>query len=150
MNNENKILIKDQIKDIDFDFVYKFLSHESSWQEGIGSSNLRKALENSLCISAYYNNEQVGFVRVITDYATFAWFDDLFVDKHYRGNGIARKLMMAATNHTSIKSVRSQFLSSSDAAARAIFSSIGFDKLDQTRLNKLMALPKNSSDSFFD
>jgi hypothetical protein len=86
----DKVEISDRLEDVDFDFVHNFLSQFSHWKKDIGPNTLRRALEHSNCISAFINGAQVGFVRVVSDHATFAWVDDLFVDEKYRGNGIKK------------------------------------------------------------
>ena len=136
------ITVSDRPEDIDFEFVYRFLSEESVWAEGIGRDTQQRAIENSLCISAFVDTQQVGFARVVTDYATFAWVDDVFVDPDFRGQRVAHELMLAIMQHESLGSVASWWLSSSNPDARALFEKHGFARPDTDRLAKLMARPK--------
>ncbi|MEM9623534.1 MAG: GNAT family N-acetyltransferase [Pseudomonadota bacterium] len=143
-----KITISDSQADIDFEFVYQFLSEQSIWASGVGRTTQRRALDNSLCISAFNNGKQVGFARVVTDYATFAWVDDVFVDEAVRGQGVAHQMISTILNHDKLQSVASCWLSSSNPVARALFAKPGFTRPDEARLDKLMAQPKRQNNSY--
>ncbi len=136
------ITVSDRPHDIDFEFVYRFLSEESVWAVGIGRDTQQRAIESSLCLNAFVDKQQVGFARVVTDYATFAWVDDVFVDPDYRGQHVAHELMLAIMQHAALGSVASWWLSSSNPDARALFEKHGFERPDTDRLAKLMARPK--------
>jgi len=69
------------------------LSQESYWAENIPMDIVKTSIEGSLCFGVYDNNKQVGFARVITDYATFGYLADVFIDKNYRGKGLSKELM---------------------------------------------------------
>ena len=56
-----------------------------------------RSIENSLCFGVYNDGAQVGFARVISDFATFAYIADVFILEPYRGRGLAKELM--ATDH---------------------------------------------------
>ena len=114
----------------------------TTWQAGIGSKTLQRALHNSICISAFSGTEQVGFARVVTDKATFCWVDDVFVDSSFRGQGIAVKMLNEILAHKELSSVASWFLATGNQDARRVFSRVGFLSLAEDRADKMMALPK--------
>ena len=140
--------MSDRREDVDFEFVHRFLSKQSVWAAGVGRSTQQRALDNSLCISAFHEGKQVGFARVVTDYATYAWIDDVFVAESAQGHGISHRLITAILQHADLKSVASCWLSSSNPVARSLFEKHGFKVPDPERLGKLMALPKHQNDEY--
>jgi len=142
------IRLSDKNADIDFEFVYRFLNEESIWAQGIGRQTLQRSIDHSLCISAFSADSQIGFVRATTDYATFAWVDDLFVIPQVRKKGIAKQLVETLTNHTSLNSVASWWTCSSNPNARSLFAAFGFLEPDQQRIAKWIGRPKHKSDSY--
>lgn len=143
-----EITLSDRREDVDFEFVHRFLSEQSIWAKGVGRSTQHRALSNSLCISAFYEGKQVGFARVVTDYATYAWVDDVFVAESAQGQGVADRLITAILQHADLQSVASWWLSSSNPVARSLFEKHGFKAPDPERLGKLMALPKYQSEDY--
>lgn len=144
----DKLQISDQSEDIDFEFVYRFLSEESIWATGIGRETQKRAIENSLCISAFLHGKQIGFVRVVTDYATFAWVDDLFVDPSIRGAGVAKRLIREVLEHPSLNTIASWWTCSSNPAARALFKQFAFDIPEKNRIAKWIGRPKIKTDGY--
>jgi len=80
---------------LDRDRIYRWLSEESYWALGRERSVQDAAMASSLNFGAYAAGEQVGYARVITDYATFAWVADVFVDPAARGRGVGVRLVEA-------------------------------------------------------
>src|SRR6476659_9713640 len=80
---------------IAFDFVPAFLRRESYWAKSITKRRLRLAIQHSLCFSVFFEQRQVAFARVITDYAVFAYLCDVFVDPSQRGRGVGKWLMQS-------------------------------------------------------
>ena len=68
---------------IDLDYVHEFLAH-SYWAEKIPIDIVRRSIDGSICFSVFYLNQQIGFARVITDEATFAYLADVFIDEKFR------------------------------------------------------------------
>lgn len=74
--------------------VHRFLNEESYWAKGIPLNTVIRSIEYSVCMGIYSDDEtQIGFGRMITDQATFAYLADIFVLKEYRGNGIAKEMV---------------------------------------------------------
>ena len=76
---------------LDRDRVHAWLSRDAYWSLGLPRAVFDRAVENSLVASAFVAAEQVGFARVVTDHATFAWLCDVFVAPSMRGRGIAAR-----------------------------------------------------------
>ena len=73
--------------------IHKFLAKETDWAKGIPINTLKTSIENSLSFGLYYENKQIGFARVISDYSTFAYLGDVYVLKEYRGKGLSKWLI---------------------------------------------------------
>jgi len=71
----------------------KKLQSESYWALERDLATIKKTIENSICISVYDNDEQIGFARIVTDYAVFAWIADIIIRNQYRGKGIRKEIM---------------------------------------------------------
>jgi len=116
------------LKDLlDVHKIHKFLTVDSTWAIGIDFQTVKTSINNSVCIGAYKNNEQVGFCRIITDCATFANLVDVIVWSNFRGFGISRLLMQAAIDHPSIKGIRRFTLATSNA--HGLYMKYGFTEL---------------------
>ncbi|PWV94483.1 acetyltransferase (GNAT) family protein [Paenibacillus cellulosilyticus] len=87
-------LISDDKSKIDVEAVVAFLS-QSYWANTRPPERTIRAIENSYCVGVFYGEQQVGFARVVTDWATFFYLCDVFVDEKHRGNGIGKKLVEA-------------------------------------------------------
>src|SRR5476651_580396 len=77
---------------LDVDFIHQFLSH-SHWATGIDKETVVSSIEHSLCFALYRQRRQIGFSRVVTDFATFAYICDVFVVPEYQGVGLGRWLI---------------------------------------------------------
>ena len=101
---------------LDVDAVHAFLSR-SYWSPDIPRAVLERALANSLCFGAYEGSRQVGFARVVTDRATFAWVCDVYVVESHRRRGIADALLAAVLGHPELQGLRRWSLATRDAHA---------------------------------
>lgn len=123
-----KLELSDDKQLLDVELIYDYLSNYSYWAKGISLERVVVSLENSLCIGAYLGNEQVGFLRVITDYATYANIKDVFVVEKYRGNGIAGQLIRFTMAHPHLQGLRRMTLTTSDA--HGLYEKFGFTALE--------------------
>jgi GNAT superfamily N-acetyltransferase len=110
---------------IDLSVVHGYLAR-SYWATGIPVALVRKAIENSLCFGIYDegNAEQVGFARVISDYATYAYLADVFILEEHRGRGLSKWLMECILAHPELQLPRTFFLATKDA--HGLYSQFGF------------------------
>lgn len=112
---------------IDIDLVHRYLSRESYWAANIPREIVEASIRNSLCVSAFSGDAQVGFARVVTDYATFGYLADVFVVEAHRGRGISKRLVEAAITHPSLANLRRWLLVTRDA--HGLYEQYGFRSL---------------------
>ncbi|MGL4454271.1 MAG: GNAT family N-acetyltransferase [Plesiomonas sp.] len=127
-----QITISDQRKDVDDERVYQFLSEQSNWARRIPRETLLRGLDHSLCFSALKGDELVGFCRVISDYATFAYLCDVFVLEEFRGQGIAGTMLEAVMAHPDLQGLRRFVLTTADA--HALYNKYGFEPLPRPQV----------------
>ena len=114
--------------DIDFAVVHGFLGQEAYWSRGVPEATLRTAIANSLCFSALADDgAQVGFARVVTDRATFAYLCDVFVLASACGGGVGKALVAAVMAHPDLQGLRRFSLATADA--HALYARHGFEPL---------------------
>ncbi len=98
-----EITISTDKKRLDTDFIQRFLNEHSHWAAKRTRETIEKSIENSLCFGAYLDDKQVGFARVVSDYATFSWVCDVFSHPEYRGLGVGKKLVEAIISHDELQ-----------------------------------------------
>jgi GNAT superfamily N-acetyltransferase len=113
---------------LDRNLVYRFLNTESYWAKNIPRDVVERSIANSLCFGAYHDGEQVGFARVITDYATFAYVADVFVVEAHRGHGVSKQIMRAIRDHPQLQRLRRWHLVTADA--QGLYRQFGFRELE--------------------
>jgi GNAT superfamily N-acetyltransferase len=112
---------------LDEALIYRFLDQDSYWARGIPPEKLHKALENSLCFGVYFYLAQIGFARVVTDGATFAYLCDVFILPNYRGLGLSKWLMQTIIAHDDLQGLRRWSLATADA--HGLYAQFGFSPL---------------------
>lgn len=100
--NLNELIISNDKSLLNIDKIYEFLQR-SYWANKRTKDKIKKTIENSLCYGVYYDNKQVGFARVITDWTTMYWLCDVFIDEKYRGQGIGKKLIEEISRSKDLK-----------------------------------------------
>jgi GNAT superfamily N-acetyltransferase len=100
---------------LNIQFVHDFLALESEWARGIARKIVERSIEHSSCFGVFHRNRQVGFARVITDFATIAYLCDVFILKDYRGRGLAQWLMECVLAHPVLQGLRRWILVTADA-----------------------------------
>lgn len=99
----------------------------SYWSPGISRSVVERAIAGSHCLGAYAGGTQVGFARVVTDHATFAWVADVWVDAAVRGQGLGRRLVGWFVDHPEFAGIRRFALVTRDA--HGVYAEVGFAPL---------------------
>jgi GNAT superfamily N-acetyltransferase len=117
-------LITTERSRLDVPFIYRFLSNESYWAVGRNIEVVKRTIDNSLCFGLYREAEQVGFARVVTDFATFAWLADVFVVPEHRRRGLAKWLMEVILAHPELQGFRRWVLATKDA--QSLYAQFGF------------------------
>ena len=95
--------------------IHDFLSNRSYWAAGRPLEMVERSFANSLCFGLYERGRQVGFARVVTDRATFAWLCDVFVLEGCRGRGLAKWLIGCVMGHPDLQGLRRFLLATRDA-----------------------------------
>src|SRR5271166_2709575 len=111
---------------IDLDVVHGFLA-QCYWAKGIPRDVVARSIENSLCFGVYAENQQVGFARVISDYATYAYIGDVFVLQSFRGRGLGKWLVECIMRHPRLQGLRRWSLVTGDA--HGLYAHFGFGPL---------------------
>jgi GNAT superfamily N-acetyltransferase len=128
----NECVVSSDPRHIDRDLVWRFLHDEAYWALGVPREVMDRALDGSICFSAFdrhpdQSGKQIGFARVVTDRATFAWLCDVFVLSDHRGKGIAKRLMDAVMTHPDLTALRNVLLATRDA--HGLYARYGFTPL---------------------
>jgi GNAT superfamily N-acetyltransferase len=111
---------------LDRALIHEFLS-ASYWARGIPRETVERSIAGALCFGLYENGRQVGFARVITDRATFAYLADVFVLESHRGRGLAAWLMETILAHPDLQGLRRWMLLTRDA--HPLYRKAGFTDL---------------------
>jgi GNAT superfamily N-acetyltransferase len=111
---------------LDLAAVHRFLS-TSYWSPGLPREVLTRAVAGSLCFGLYHAGEQVGFARVVTDRATFAYLCDVYVLETHRGRGLGKWLMHVVLGHPFLLDLRRFVLATRDA--HGLYERFGFQPL---------------------
>jgi GNAT superfamily N-acetyltransferase len=111
----------------DIDAIHEFLSKHAYWCLGIPKRTVASAVKNSVSAGAFHGARQVGFARVVTDKATFAWLCDVYVLPEHRGKGLARRMLDVLRAHPDLRGLRRWVLATRDA--HDLYRRIGFVEL---------------------
>ena len=119
-----EFLISTSRERISLDMVHGFLTN-SYWAKGISREVVERSIEHSLCFGIYEGNgAQVGFARVVSDFATVAYLGDVFVLESQRGRGLSKWLMECVMQHPALQNLRCWILLTSDA--HGLYARLGF------------------------
>lgn len=110
---------------LDIDLIHNFLSG-TYWAAGIPRQVVEKAIANSLCFGLYRQQDQVGFARVISDLATFAYLADVFILPEFRGRGLSKWLVREILAHPDLQGLRRFLLATKDA--HGLYAQFGFSQ----------------------
>lgn len=100
---------------LDITFIHQFLSQHCYWALGRSYETVERSIQNSLCFGVYLGQPMVGFARVVTDYATFAWLCDVFIVPEQRGKGLSKWLVASIVDYPELKDLRRMMLATRDA-----------------------------------
>jgi len=112
---------------LNIEFIHSYLSTRAYWAIGRSLEVVQRAIENSLNFGVFDGSKQIGFARVVTDYATFAWLADVFILDEYRGNGLGIWLIEVITSHPNLQGFRRWILATRDA--HELYRRFGFNEL---------------------
>ena len=132
-------VISDQSERLDIGAIHSYLTR-SYWSEGIPLETVKRAVAASLCVGIYTSDgQQVGLVRVISDYATFAYLCDVYVLEDHRSRGLAKAMLLFARGHSKLQGLRSWNLRTRDA--HKLYEMIGFKAVDNPGSYMVLRFP---------
>lgn len=112
---------------LDLAIIHDFISNHSYWGRGRRIKTVQRSLDHSLNFGIFKKDQQVGFARVVTDFATFAWIADVFILEGHRGQGLAKWLMKSILSHPELQGFRGWVLATRDA--HELYRKFGFREL---------------------
>jgi GNAT superfamily N-acetyltransferase len=118
------------------DIIHHYLSIESYWAQNIPKAVVEKSIANSLCFGLYHIGKQIGFARLVTDKATFAYLADVFVIETYRGKGLSKWMMTAIHAHPEVQGLRRWVLGTRDA--HGLYEQFGWTVFDEDTRKRFM------------
>jgi GNAT superfamily N-acetyltransferase len=143
MNNyevrHEDIVISDDRALLDRTLIHRFLSERTYWSPGVPWEIVERCIEHSLCFGVYRASAQIGFARVVTDFATFAWLADVFILEEERGKGLSKKLVAAILAHPRLRDLRRFMLGTRDA--HGLYARFGFEPIKYPE--RFMEIAKN-------
>lgn len=111
----------------DTDTLYHFISDQSYWSRGIPRATFERSLQHSLCFGLFQDETQIGFARVVSDFATFAYLGDVFVHQNHRGRGLSKWMIDCVLSHPDLRGLRRWMLATRDA--HELYKQFGFTEL---------------------
>ena len=111
---------------LDIATIHEYLA-QSYWSPGVPRAVVERAIEGSLCFGVFHQRKQVGFARVVTDKATFAYLADVFILESHRGKGLSKRLMGVVFAHPDLQGLRRFMLATKDA--HGLYKQFGFTEL---------------------
>jgi GNAT superfamily N-acetyltransferase len=130
--------VSDNPARLDLAVIHQYLSEESYWAKNIPMEVVRRSVENSFCFGLYYNNGQVGFARLITDKATFAYLADVFILPAHRGKGLSKWMLGFIHHHPDMQGLRRWLLGTLDA--HELYRQLGWTSLPPETASRFMQL----------
>jgi GNAT superfamily N-acetyltransferase len=127
------VTVSDDKALLDMDMIHRFLSEESTWALGIPLEVVKKSVDHSICFGAYEDGKQIGFARVVTDRATFAYLADVFTVASHRGRGISRRLVEAVLMHPDLQNLRRFNLATTSAGG--LYAKYGWMPLSKPEIH---------------
>ena len=124
---KDKFYISTEKEKMDIDLIHSFLTR-SYWAEGISKKIISRSIEGALCFGVFENDKQVGFARMVTDKATFAYLADVFIIDEYRGLGLSKWLMEVIMSYPDLQGLRRMMLATRDA--HELYKKFGFTPLN--------------------
>lgn len=126
---KNDFLISTDKSLLDLDIIHGFLSKESYWAMNIPRDVVERSIEHSLCFGLYHQQQQIGFAKLVTDQATFAYLGDVFVLESYRGKGLSKWLIESVHAHPGVQGLRRWILATRDA--HGLYEQFGWSVLSE-------------------
>ena len=124
---EGNYSISTDQKKLDLEMLHDFLSNKAYWSRGLPEEVMIRSIEQSLCFGLYQSEKQVGFARIITDYATIAYLGDVFILEEFRGKGLSKWLMQTIMEYPDLQGLRRWILLTGDA--HGLYKQFGWEEI---------------------
>lgn len=121
---------------LNVDVIHGYLSNQSYWAQNIPKQVVQKSITNSLCFGLYFKGKQVGFARLVTDKATFAYLADVFILKEHQSKGLSKWMMEIIQSHPELQGLRRWMLGTRDA--HGLYEQFGWTVLDEDTRKRFM------------
>ncbi len=118
---------------LDVKLIHQYLSEQSYWAKGRSMATVKSSIENSMCFGAYLGDRQVGFARVVTDYAVFGWILDVFIIDEFQNKGVGKRLISSIMAHASLSNLQRWGLNTQDA--HELYKKYGFSALEDPEVH---------------
>ena len=125
-HKDNYIISTDPAK-LDIDAIADMLTR-AYWAQGRTREMIARYVQHSLVFGLYHEDKQIGLVRIVSDYTTFAWLCDVFIHEDYRGHGLGKWLMETVHAHPDLQGLRRWMLATRDA--HGLYEQFGWTLLD--------------------
>jgi GNAT superfamily N-acetyltransferase len=124
---------------LDVDLIHRWLAEDSYWAAGRARETVARSLRHSYCLGVFTDEgRQVGVARSVTDWATFAWIADVYIDREHRGRGLGRWLVGELRERLEAAGVPRLVLATKDA--HGVYQALGFAPL--ARPERFMEIDK--------
>ncbi len=120
-------LVSDDFKKMDFAMIHLYLS-QTYWSEGISKIRMKRAMENSLNVGAFVSGQQVGYARIVTDQATYAYLCDVFVLDFAKGKGYSKLMLEFILKMHELSGIKRFSLATKDA--HKLYAQFGWKPLE--------------------
>ena len=112
--------------EMDIKSIHSYLT-SCYWSRGVSENIIQLAIDNSLCFGVFQQKEQVGFARLITDYATFAYLADVYILEKHKGKGLSKWMLKEIMEYPQLQGLRRIVLATRDA--HSLYEKFGFKEL---------------------
>jgi len=121
---------------LDLPLIHRYLSEESYWAQNIPLELVERSIRHSLCFGVYHQDQQVGFARLVTDRATFAYLADVFILPAHRGKGVSKQLMAYIHDYPEVQGLRRWLLGTKDA--HGLYAQFGWKPIPEEQVSRFM------------
>jgi GNAT superfamily N-acetyltransferase len=133
---KNGYMVSTDKSKLDLNVIYRYLSVDSYWARNIPLAVVQTSIEHSLCFGMYHEAKQVGFARLITDQATFAYLADVFILPEQQGKGLGKWFMQVIHGIPELQHLRAWLLRTRDA--HGLYMKFGYEPVSQEQLKRMM------------
>ncbi|NCI45137.1 GNAT family N-acetyltransferase [Sediminibacterium soli] len=134
----NEYTISTDSAKLDIAVIHGYLSNDSYWAQHIPIETVQRSINHSLCFGLYAADRQVGFARVVTDRATFAYLADVFILPGHRGKGLSKWLVSEIHAHPDLQGLRRWLLGTKDA--HGLYRQFGWTSIPEEIAGRFMQL----------